>query len=50
MWCCFSVMVRKEDSRITWSTPALDTGLKGIISEEEEKGGAVMRDWIGMVK
>ena len=28
----------------------LGTGLKGITSKEEEKGGARMRDCIGMVK
>ena len=50
MWWHFSVMVRKEDSRMPWSTLVLDTGLKGIISEEEEKGGAMMWDCIGMVK
>ena len=43
-------MVRKEDSRMPWSTFTLDTGLKGIISEDEEKGGVMMQDHIGMVK
>ena len=43
-------MVRKENLRMLWSTLMLDTGLKGIISEEEEKGGMMMRDRIGMVK
>jgi hypothetical protein len=43
-------MVRKEDLRMPWSTLVFDTGLKGIISEEEKKGGARMQDCIGMVK
>ena len=33
-----------------WSTLELETGLKEIISEEEDKGGARMQDCIGMVK
>ena len=43
-------MVRKGDLRMLWSTLELETGLKGIISEGEEKGGARMWDCIGMVK
>ena len=33
-----------------WRMLVLDTGLKRIISEEEEKGGVRMQDCIGMVK
>ena len=43
-------MVRKEDSRMLWSTLELGTGLKGTTSEEEEKGGVRMQDCIAMVK
>ena len=43
-------MVSKEDLRIPWSMLVLDTELKGIISEVEEKGGVVMQDCIDMVK
>ena len=43
-------MVRKDDSRMPWSTLDLGMGLKGITSEEEEKGGARMQDCMGMVK
>ena len=32
------------------STLELEMGLKGITSEEEEKGGARVRDCIGMVE
>ena len=40
----------KEDLRMPWSMLELGTGLKGITSEEEEKGGTRMQDCIGMVK
>ena len=43
-------MVRKEDLRMLRNTLELEMGLKGITSEEEEKGGVRIPDCIGMVE
>jgi hypothetical protein len=42
--------VRKEDSRMPRSMLELEMELKGTTSTDEAKGGARMRDCIGIVE
>ena len=49
MWWRLSVMVKNDDLRMPWSMLELDVKFRGTMSKEDEKGGAAIWDWMGLV-